>query len=99
MYVFRNYCKKSIRIVLVEVGEYRLREAFHKEFLLFPEKNRGFYMEYDMRRNFFLYFQGVGASEPTLLMKLNGYYIPKDGWELFKLKRHLDNISPVRGRS
>ncbi|RDY57734.1 hypothetical protein [Flagellimonas nanhaiensis] len=98
-YVFRNHSRKSLRIVLVEIGEYRLREAFRKEFMLFPSSMNGFYMEYDMRRNFFLYFKGEDSQEPTLMMKINAYYIPKDGWELFGLRRNLDNRGPKPERT
>lgn len=93
-WVFRNHNWKANRIVLTEIGEYRLREAFHKEYLLFPKSIRGFFMEYDMRQNFFLYHKGKDANESTLLMKINAYFIPKDGWELVELRRNLDNRGP-----
>ncbi|CAZ98732.1 hypothetical protein [Zobellia galactanivorans] len=81
--VFRNYDKKAIRQLLVEIGKERYEEAIKDEGLeeIRPLGLEGFYVEWD-NRSLNLYYRYPGGTVRHVMNVLGYWAIPKYGWEL-----------------
>lgn len=83
---YRNYDLKAIKVLLAEIGRYRIETAFTRASLYLPRKTTKFYLE-DDRKNIWL-MHGDEKSA-TRLMKLGGYNLPHKGWQLYEVKRSM----------
>lgn len=84
--VFRNYDKKAVRRLLIEIGKERYECALKDaKFTSPPLSLEGFFFEFEIDTgNINLYFR-FPMCQPIFVMPTLGFWaVPDKGWEMFR---------------
>ncbi len=78
-FVFRNYHKTAIKLLLKEIGRYTFEKECEQRQNPVPLNMKGFYLENNKDCTFLIYKFPLAT---ITYMKVDGYDLPKKGWEL-----------------
>ena len=81
-FVFRNYDKTAIKLLLKEIGRYTFEKACEQRQIPVPLNMKGFYLEHNVDCTFLIYKFPLTS---VTYMKVDSYDLPLKGWELVKL--------------